>query len=183
MRHAFQVFEALGAECDRLGVQVVDVHGRQRPCVCVLAARIAHYIECRKKNARCWLTRLSSLRKKQPAASAVCTAARLLTNSTAPQAAQPRLPVTPKAITEGHRRVLEFLAARGDVGGTDEEIATGTGLSPRRTRRDHGGIQNLRNARRWSRPGFGKRVQGAKRWCGGSGQRLGDAAENYLWLT
>jgi hypothetical protein len=48
MRHSFQVLEELGAECDRLGVRVVDVHGVSGPASEFLA-KIARYIEYREK--------------------------------------------------------------------------------------------------------------------------------------
>jgi hypothetical protein len=48
MRHAFQILEQLGAECDRLGVRVVDVHGESGPASDFLA-KIVHYIEARER--------------------------------------------------------------------------------------------------------------------------------------
>jgi hypothetical protein len=48
MRHAFQILEQLGAECDRLGVRVVDVHGESGPASEFLA-KIVHYIEARER--------------------------------------------------------------------------------------------------------------------------------------
>jgi hypothetical protein len=48
MRHAFQILEQLGAECDRLGVRVVDVHGESGPASDFLA-KIVYYIEARER--------------------------------------------------------------------------------------------------------------------------------------
>jgi len=48
MRHAFQILEQLGAECDRLGVRVVDVHGERGPASEFLA-KIVRYIEARER--------------------------------------------------------------------------------------------------------------------------------------
>ena len=48
MRHAFRILEELGAECDRLGVRVVDVHGERGPPSEFLA-KIVHYIEARER--------------------------------------------------------------------------------------------------------------------------------------
>jgi len=48
MRHAFKILEDLGAECDRLGVRVVDVHGDSVPTSEFLA-KIVRYIEAREK--------------------------------------------------------------------------------------------------------------------------------------
>ena len=48
MRHAFRILEELGAECDRLGVRVVDVHGERGPASEFLA-KIVHYIEARER--------------------------------------------------------------------------------------------------------------------------------------
>jgi hypothetical protein len=48
MRHAFQILEQLGAECDRLGVRVVDVHGESGPASDFLA-KIVRYIEARER--------------------------------------------------------------------------------------------------------------------------------------
>lgn len=58
MRHSFQVLEELGAECDRLGVKVVDVHGVSG-LASEFLAKIARYIEHREKE--CEL--LAALRK------------------------------------------------------------------------------------------------------------------------
>ncbi len=48
MRHAFQILEELGAECDRLGVRVVDVHG-ESGLASEFFAKIVSYIEAREK--------------------------------------------------------------------------------------------------------------------------------------
>jgi hypothetical protein len=48
MRHAFRILEELGAECDRLGVRVVDVHGERGPASEFLA-KIVRYIEARER--------------------------------------------------------------------------------------------------------------------------------------
>ena len=48
MRHAFKILGELGAECDRLGVRVVDVHGESGPASEFLA-KIVRYIEAREK--------------------------------------------------------------------------------------------------------------------------------------
>jgi len=48
MRHAFRILEELGAECDRLGVRAVDVHGKSGPASEFLA-KIVHYIEARER--------------------------------------------------------------------------------------------------------------------------------------
>jgi hypothetical protein len=48
MRHSFQVLEELGAECDRLGVRVVDVHGESGPASEFLT-KIVRYIEARER--------------------------------------------------------------------------------------------------------------------------------------
>jgi len=47
-RHAFQILEELGAECDRLGVRVVDVHG-ESGLASEFFATIVSYIEAREK--------------------------------------------------------------------------------------------------------------------------------------
>jgi hypothetical protein len=47
MRHAFKILEELGAECDRLGVRVVDVHG-ERGSASEFLAKIVRYIEARE---------------------------------------------------------------------------------------------------------------------------------------
>jgi hypothetical protein len=49
MRHAFKILEELGAECDRLGVRVVDVHGESGSASEFLN-KIAAYIEAREKD-------------------------------------------------------------------------------------------------------------------------------------
>jgi hypothetical protein len=56
MRHSFQVMEELGAECDRLGVRVVDVHG-ERGSASDFLATVARYIEAREKelHGRRWI--------------------------------------------------------------------------------------------------------------------------------
>jgi hypothetical protein len=48
MRHAFRILAELGAECDRLGVRAVDVHGESGPASEFLA-KIIHYIEARER--------------------------------------------------------------------------------------------------------------------------------------
>jgi hypothetical protein len=48
MRHAFRILEELGAECDRLGVRVVDVHGESGPASEFLT-KIVRYIEARER--------------------------------------------------------------------------------------------------------------------------------------
>lgn len=57
MRHSFQVMEELGAECDRLGVRVVDVHG-ERASASDFLATVARYIEAREKELhdRRWIS-------------------------------------------------------------------------------------------------------------------------------
>jgi len=47
MRHAFKILEELGAECDRLEVRVVDVHG-ERGSASEFLAKIVRYIEARE---------------------------------------------------------------------------------------------------------------------------------------
>lgn len=47
MRHAFKILEELGAECDRLGVHVVDVHGEKVPASEFLD-KVVRYIEARE---------------------------------------------------------------------------------------------------------------------------------------
>ena len=56
MRHSFQVMEELGAECDRLGVRVVNVHGATGYASDFLAT-VARYIEAREKelHGRRWI--------------------------------------------------------------------------------------------------------------------------------
>jgi hypothetical protein len=46
--HAFRILEELGAECDRLGVRVVDVHGESGPASEFLT-KIVRYIEARER--------------------------------------------------------------------------------------------------------------------------------------
>jgi len=48
VRHAFRILDELGAECDRLGVRVVDVQGESGP-VSEFLAKIIHYIEARER--------------------------------------------------------------------------------------------------------------------------------------
>jgi len=62
MRHSFQVMEELGAECGRLGVRVVDVHGESGSASDFLAT-VARYIEAREKEShgRRWIPISESL--------------------------------------------------------------------------------------------------------------------------
>ena len=47
MRHAFEILRELGAECDRLDVRVVDVHGG-RGSASEFLVKIVAYIEARE---------------------------------------------------------------------------------------------------------------------------------------